>query len=261
MNNLDTIHLDQHLMIDKRLLNRLTKYADLTSKDIVLEIGAGSGNLTKRLVEKAKKVYAFEIDPHFKPDLNEIKENHPNLIMKYQDILKAKLPKVDKVIANIPYSLSEQIITLLAGYKFKLAVLTLGKNFAELITLKKNNRRIYFLARAYFDIHIKELVLPTAFNPAPRINSVVITITPRSKSQLTRQEFITRELWQQKTKKTKNALMEAIINHSRHHKEPLTQKQAKTHISKLKLPKKILEKTVQRLSGTELSLILKQVQK
>ncbi len=54
---------DQHFLVDEGYLDRIMAAAELRSEDIVLEIGAGVGNLTERLARKAKKIIAIELDP------------------------------------------------------------------------------------------------------------------------------------------------------------------------------------------------------
>lgn len=246
---------DQHMMIDKQLLNRIVNYADVQKKDVILEVGAGSGNLTELLAKRAKAVYAFEIDQRFKPQLDKLEKKYKNLVVTYQNAIIADFPKFDKIVSNIPYNISEQLFTKLMDYNFILGVLTIGKTFADLLTSGKyKESRVSILAPAYYNVKINESVPPSAFQPAPRTYSAVVTLVPKLKSELVEDPtlFITRELWQQKSKKTKNALCEAIINcYIALHGERLTKNQTKPIIDKTQLSEEILAKTVRCLSGNE----------
>ena len=84
--------------------------ADLDKNDVVLEIGAGTGNLTKKIAKRAGRVIAFEIDKKFKPFLSRLPKNskvHYENAWKYVQ-LHGKFKKkkeYNKVVANLPYSL------------------------------------------------------------------------------------------------------------------------------------------------------------
>jgi len=253
MINGDIEQLQQHIMTDAALLKRIVDYADIKADDIVLEIGAGPGNLTELLAEKAKEVFAFEIDANFKTQLAKLEKKYKNLNIIFQDALKAAFPsKFDKIVSNIPYNISEPLLMKLIDYNFKLCVLTVGDTFASLLTKKDENSRLSIIAPAYFDVEIKEIVSKEAFEPQPRTKSAVILLKPKIKEELSPELFITRELWQQRTKKTINALREAIINlHTLQNKKRMTKNQARDILAKINLNSKVAEKTVETLSRKE----------
>jgi 16S rRNA (adenine1518-N6/adenine1519-N6)-dimethyltransferase len=155
-------------------------------------------------------------------------------------------------VSNIPYNISEPLLMKLIGYDFKLAVLTIGESFARILTIRDNTSRLSIIAPAYFDVEIKEIVSREAFEPQPRTKSAVIILKPRAKEELSPELFITRELWQQRTKKTINALREAIINLcTLQNKTRMTKNQARDVLAKMKLDSKLAEKTVETLSGKQ----------
>ena len=95
-------NLGQNFLIDKNIANKEVDYANINSKDIVLEIGPGYGILTNCLAEKAKKVVAIEID---KKLFEYLEINKPkNVILIEGNVLKIdlnSLPKFNKVVSNL----------------------------------------------------------------------------------------------------------------------------------------------------------------
>lgn len=261
MINSDVEKLQQHVMIDDALLKRIVDYANIKENEIILEIGAGQGNLTELLAKKAKEVFAFEIDIRFKTQLAKLEKKHKNLNIIFQDALKAAFPeKFDKIVSNIPYNISEPLLMKLidCGCNFKLAVLTVGESFAGLLTKRDNISRVSIITPAYFDVEVKETVPKEAFEPQPNTKSAVIMLKPKAKEELSPELFIIRDLWQQRTKKTINAVREAIINlYNLQNKKRMTKNQAREVLEKLDIKDNIKEKTVETLSGKEFADLLK----
>ncbi len=66
---------DQFFLADEEIIRKLVESAELEKKDVVLEVGAGTGYLTREIAKRAKKVIAFEIDKRFKPFLSKLPKN------------------------------------------------------------------------------------------------------------------------------------------------------------------------------------------
>jgi 16S rRNA (adenine1518-N6/adenine1519-N6)-dimethyltransferase len=251
------IKFDQHFMIDGALIKRIIGYAKPKKSDIVLEIGAGHGELTKKLVKVVKSVISYEVDGELYTNLALLAKKDTNLQVFNEDFLTARLPLFNKVVANIPYSISEQIFTKLMNYDFEVAVLTVGKKFAQLL-LGVGLGRIAVIAPVFYKVVIAEAVPKSSFKPAPKVMSTVVAIYPLEKSNIREySQYIIRELWEQQTKKTKNALVESIIQYAFSRSEKLTKREARERVSVLGIDTNILDKTVKRLSGDELIHIRK----
>ena len=97
--------LGQNFLISKELLNKMLSLADISKEDIILEIGAGLGFLTKSLAEQAKKVFAVEIETKFCEYLMKKLHSFKNIHIINNDILKMEVPKCTKVVSNIPFSI------------------------------------------------------------------------------------------------------------------------------------------------------------
>lgn len=207
--------LGQHFLNSNRLAKRIVDFAAIDD-DIVLEIGSGKGMLTKQIAEKAKKVYAVEIDKIFAKRLKTMAQTH--VIVLNKDFLKLNLHDYDKpvIIGNIPYSITTLILQMLVTQKdyFKRAILTIQKEYGERILAHLGCRQygsITLYLNYYFSIK-KGFVIPAKnFSPRPKVNSVVISLIKKQppfalKSEEKFFQFI-RGIFRYRRKSLKNAIM------------------------------------------------------
>src|SRR4030067_1783389 len=158
---------DQHFLVDKRVLDRIIEYGDLNSSDIVLEIGAGYGNLTELLAKRAGKVITFEIDPVLAA---QIKRSH-NLEIVVGDALKMDFPRFNKVISNLPYSISSPVTFKLLSFKFDFGILMYQYEFAKrmvAVPSSKDYGRLSITVQYYADVQILEVVPRGSFITPPQ---------------------------------------------------------------------------------------------
>lgn len=127
-----TRRLGQNFLIDRHALEKIVKECNFSSEDIVLEIGPGLGALTGLLLERVKKVVAFEIDAQPVQFLKERFDGEKNFVLIHQDFLgvdlKTVLPPLQaevrfpgrlKIIGNLPYCVSTQILFALLNCSVK----------------------------------------------------------------------------------------------------------------------------------------------
>ena len=105
--------LGQNFLIDKNIINKILSIETLKNQNII-EIGPGSGNLTKLIIQKGiKKILAVEKDERFYELLKKEFVNNKKIHIDYMDILKKDLNKIDFknaiVFGNLPYNISTQI--------------------------------------------------------------------------------------------------------------------------------------------------------
>ncbi|MEK7652749.1 MAG: 16S rRNA (adenine(1518)-N(6)/adenine(1519)-N(6))-dimethyltransferase RsmA [Patescibacteria group bacterium] len=181
--------LGQHFLNSKSILNIIRDAADVTAKDIVLEIGPGKGSLTEILTMFAGKVVAVEKDReligHLKEKFKEaIKYNRleileedildfdPNIISFYKDFNY-------KVVANIPYYITGAILRKFLGAKYKpeLMVLMIQKEVAQRIIARDGKESILSVSvKAYGKPKIVKSVSKKYFKPQPKIDSAILLI-------------------------------------------------------------------------------------
>jgi 16S rRNA (adenine1518-N6/adenine1519-N6)-dimethyltransferase len=207
----------QHLVMDPTVLERMVEYAELSRDDTVLEIGAGLGNLTELLAARAGKVRAIEKDKRLLDLAMEKLRNQANIKLILGDALKVSLPDFQKVVANIPYSISSDLTFKLLEKRFRLAVLMYQKEFAERLVAKPGSENygrltvnVYYRATA----ELLDDVPPEAFFPQPEITSTIVRIRPRGPPFNVENERVfsslTRALFQHRRQRVRNALLHSF---------------------------------------------------
>jgi 16S rRNA (adenine1518-N6/adenine1519-N6)-dimethyltransferase len=233
-------------MTDSGMIRKIVDAAGISQSETVLEIGAGKGNLTKELAKRAKKVIAIEIDSRLKRYLK---------MENVQVVVGNALGKIgglrfDKIVSNIPYSVSEPLMNRLIFSSFRLAVLTVPKGFAYILLAEESDpkfSRLSMMAREFYEIKMLFDVPKEAFDPKPRTNSVVIKLIPRKGKTLKKLIFL------QPRKLLKNALREALCDYKK-----MTKSEARKAIKSFNpnnlLDKKVMELTTEEWKTTVISL-------
>jgi len=174
---------DQHFLVDDRVLDRVPTYADLGGKH-VLEIGAGTGALTDRLLDEAAHVTAIERDRNFAAFLREEFADEiaaGDLTVVEGDALDVDLPDFDVSVSNLPYSISSEITFRLLPRE-KPLYLMYQREFAERMAAESNTPeygRLSVAAQHYAAVAVVESVPREAFDPQPRVDSAIVSLTPR----------------------------------------------------------------------------------
>jgi len=208
--------LSQNFLIDEGVAERQISYACLKDGDVVLEIGAGNGILTRRMA-KIAKVIAIELDERFISRLKKIK----NVEVIHGDALKIDFREIEfnKVVSNIPYHISSPLTFKLLEKKFDLGILMYQKEFAERLAAKPGSRqysRLSVMAYAKADVEILETVPKKAFRPVPKVDSCIVKIVPIGKRFEVNEKLfkrVVKALFAHRRKKIKNALLlEGLID-------------------------------------------------
>lgn len=156
--------------------------AELKPSDTVLEIGPGKGALTESLANTAKTVIAVELDEDLAKALA---GRYKNLKVLQADILKFdfnELPTNYKLVANIPYYLSGQILRLIGETSNppSMAVLLVQKEVAERLSAQPGQMSILAVAvQYYFEAELGKVVPAHSFEPQPKVDSQIVKLTKR----------------------------------------------------------------------------------
>lgn len=216
----------QNFLIKPDLLHDIVDGAEVTDEDTVVEIGPGVGSLTRVLADRAKQVYAIEVDEKLIPILDETMAGYDNVTIINEDVLKADLTDIFaqgrvKVVANLPYYITTPIILglLEKDLDFESITVMVQKEVAERMQAVPGTKDYGALTLAvgyYTDPQILFLVSPDSFMPQPKVGSAVISL---KKKELTEQQrsdakdifTVVRAAFNQRRKSMVNALSNAGV--------------------------------------------------
>ncbi len=178
---------DQHFLVDDRVLDRLQGYAADLDTAGVLEIGAGTGALTDRLLAIADHVTAIERDRDLAAFIRsefaaEIDDGRLDVMTG--DAVSIDFPPFTACVSNLPYGASSEIIFRLVPLQHP-CVLMLQREFAERMAAAPATDaygRLSVTAQHYATIELLEIVPPEAFVPQPAVESAIVRTSPREPS-------------------------------------------------------------------------------
>lgn len=177
--------LGQHWLHDEESLQAMCDIAGVQAGDVVLEIGPGLGTLTKKLVKQAESVIAVEFDADLARQLPG-RVTADNLTIVNQDILSfdlTSLPADYRVIANIPYYLTSNLIRVLSESSNPpvSATLLVQKEVAERVAAGPGSMSLLSVtAQMYFEPSLGMVVPAELFTPPPKIDSQIVYLQRRS---------------------------------------------------------------------------------
>lgn len=174
----------QNFLIDESVLDSIVESAEIDNKDNILEIGAGFGPLTKKLAEKAKKVWAVELEKRFIPVLQKLAKAYPPIEVVHEDVTKLDVgqligDKKYKIVANIPYNITSYVMRKFLEQEPKPDTMTvlIQKEVAERIIAGRGDMSLLSVSVQYFaDAKIVKSVPNTCFWPMPKVESAVLKL-------------------------------------------------------------------------------------
>jgi len=173
--------LGQNFMVEPSIFPKLTEYASLSKADVVLDVGAGFGFLSRFLANKCKRVLAVEKDPRVVTVLHEQLRGVANVNVVEGDVLKISVPSFNKVVSIPPYQISSRLLLWLFDRGFDCAVFVLQKEFACRLVAAVGSEDYGWLSviachRA--EVNLLDAVPKYMFYPQPVVNSVIVRLTP-----------------------------------------------------------------------------------
>jgi len=207
-----TKSLGQNFLEDGNIAKKIVKSANITNSDKILEIGPGLGVLTDIIVERAGKTILIEKDKCLKSYLEGRYSNYEINVVE-GDVLEMKLPDFDKVVSNLPFSISSPVTFKLLECDFKTGILTYQKQFAERMIAdvgEEEYSRLSVMVSVYADVERLFNISKESFYPPPKVDATVIRLTPSKPDfKLKNEEIfskVVKELFNYRRKKIKNAL-------------------------------------------------------
>lgn len=184
LNIFPTKRLGQNFLVDNSTRNLIINQANILKNDIILEIGPGLGALTEKLIEKAKIVYAIEIDFKLSKFLINRFSHCNNIEIINDNILDIEIPYHNKVVSNLPYTITGPVFEkIFFREKPPQGILTIEKSIADRIFFQKNYKN---LSRITISVNtfmnpIKKFNIPRkSFYPTPNIDLNLIVLSPNA---------------------------------------------------------------------------------
>lgn len=214
--------LGQNFLVNELYIKQIIQAANVTPEDTIVEIGGGLGALTRYLITTlAKKIIVVEKDQRFIALLQALPSEVLEIIEG--DALKIKIPSDEKVkiVANLPYNISTE---LLFGWfeeldKIKSMTLMFQKEVALRVCANAGDRnygKISVIADILCKRHLLFDIPPEAFDPAPKVTSAVAHLIPREKPlygvNLKEFSWFLDNIFSQRRKTIKNGMKTVISN-------------------------------------------------
>lgn len=211
--------LGQNFMHDPNALAKIVQTAELGAGETVVEIGAGTGELTAVLAQHAAKVIAIEVDDRLTPLLEARFNKTPNVYFVFEDVLKTNLHALTGgkpycVVANVPYYITSSIIrhVLETTHKPRRVVITVQYEVAQRITAPVGDLSLLAVSVQYYaKPHLVAKLNPAVFWPRPEVASAILRLDPHPQPIVevpSDEAFfkVVRAGFSQKRKQLKNAL-------------------------------------------------------
>jgi 16S rRNA (adenine1518-N6/adenine1519-N6)-dimethyltransferase len=175
--------LGQHFLVDENYLGVIERLADLEPEDVVLEIGPGTGVLTRHLAGRVGEVHAVELDESLKEPLEGSLGGATNVHLVFGDAVKFDYvslePPPTKLVANLPYNVATPIVveSLDRIPSLERWVVMVQREVAERFFASPRTKA-YGAVSVLLQLHTRKLgshrVPPTAFRPRPRVDSAIV---------------------------------------------------------------------------------------
>jgi len=180
----------QHLLISEGIIGKIVDAIDIKRKDIIVEIGVGTGQLTEEVLKRnPEKLYGIEIDKTAYPIIKERFEKYANFELIEKDFFEVDLYKLSgnkkiKLIGNLPYNVSSLILINTVFYIdiIERNVFMVQKEVAEKLIAKPKSKQYTFLTvfiQTFFDVEYIMSVPARFFSPPPKVVSAVIRMFPK----------------------------------------------------------------------------------
>lgn len=224
--------LGQNFLVHKATAVAVAHCGQIAPDDIIIEVGVGLGALTQPIAEMAHKVIGLEIDRGLVRFHKEKLDLPDNVTLLHQDILKADFSELQrlangklKIMANLPYSISNPFLFTLIEHQDKMswATIMLQKEVADRLTAKPGTKQYGIptvLLQSCATVKPLLTLKPAEFHPRPKIDSVVIRIDFSGTQQISARDYdkklfhkLVRAAFSQRRKTLLNTLSTARFFH------------------------------------------------
>ncbi|MGI8788418.1 MAG: 16S rRNA (adenine(1518)-N(6)/adenine(1519)-N(6))-dimethyltransferase RsmA [Pyrinomonadaceae bacterium] len=197
----------QNFLVDPNYIDKIIHALDPQANETIIEIGAGRGALTGKLIESEANVVAVELEREMIANLREQFAGAENfrliesdaLKLNFEEIIENPLtanrkPQTAKLVANLPYYISTAILQKLIEQRdcFSEMILMFQREVVERITARAGDSERGFLTvltEAYLDAEKLFDVPPNAFHPAPKVWSSIVRLKPKDNIEIENEDL------------------------------------------------------------------------
>lgn len=180
--------LGQHFLVKQNIAKKIVQSINPSKDDIVLEIGGGKGILTEQIVDKVRKLFVVEIDKNLCKFLSDKFKNNNNVEIINEDFLEVDLQRYSlygklKIVGNIPYSITSEILYKLYGNTnfWQVCVLMLQYEVARKLVAVPSTAefsQLTLITNFYTKVNLLFKVGKKYFRPEPKVGSCVVKFIP-----------------------------------------------------------------------------------
>lgn len=216
----------QNFLVDGNVIDQIAAAVHPRPGEHLVEIGPGKGALTARLADNAESLSVIELDRDLVPWLKVQFERHPGfelfqadaLKFDFSTLLRAEQPL--RIVGNLPYNISTPLIFHLLTFTGQVTDMhfMLQKEVVQRMAAQSGDKaygRLGIMVQYYCQVEALFEVPPQAFEPAPKIDSAVVRLTPYAEPPLKANNIQTLErlvnvAFQQRRKTLRNALKQLV---------------------------------------------------
>ena len=211
--------LGQNFTIEPSIFQRLVEYAVIKPDDVVLDVGAGLGFLTRLLAARCKQVIAVEVDGEIARVLRGRLRDVHNVEVIQANVLKLQDRFFSKIVSIPPYQISSKLLTWLLPKSFDCAVLVFQREFADKLVACKGSDDygwLSILVYYYAEVELMDTIPRTMFYPQPEVDSVIVRLEPKkTRSFSVKDEALfkrlVKSLFTNRNRKVKNAILPFLM--------------------------------------------------
>ncbi|MBY9001113.1 MAG: ribosomal RNA small subunit methyltransferase A [Candidatus Heimdallarchaeota archaeon] len=175
----------QNFLINSDIIKFQVAQANISTNDVILEIGGGLGNLTRCMVNNVKKMYVIEADRRLAQFLQDTYSSTSNIEIILGDAVKVDFPLFTKCISNLPYQISSPITFKLLNHSFELAILMYQKEFAQRFFAEPGSHdysRLSVMMNLRARCKYLKTIKASSFLPPPKIQSSIVSVQKKTET-------------------------------------------------------------------------------
>jgi 16S rRNA (adenine1518-N6/adenine1519-N6)-dimethyltransferase len=244
------VEFDQHYLKNESVLRLSIESSDITNDDIILEIGPGTGILTRKILdENPKKLIAVELDIKHREELDKIESETLELFFGNALDMFDSL-NFNKIIANIPYAITENLYSKIIDREIPFVVLLHGMDFYKNIVERET--RWKYIVPAFYDITLLEVVDGDAFIPPTKVKSSLVKL--ELKKEHSKFDIFMQMFFYKRHRSLQNALVYSLVDSL-----GISKKEASSMIKDFEFPPLLMQQKVTQLKNRYFMYVINQI--